>query len=407
MKFKRETIIKPDTQVFVTEEVQVFYRRTWCRLSMAAYDILRRNKKSIEETLCADYKLILNKAEQNKLITKSEYNHLKLSRNKYKVMHVSIVMLVDMIMDKGMENCQLFLDLLQTDEAIQKTFPKLKNILKNILEDGQYELKSQPTGLCLIINNKTFVDGNVRRGTDKDAERLGEVFSWLGFRVLMCTDQTKDQMERVLTCFASQRGLSQLQEFKVQEWTGSRFTDLLDVPLHGDAFICCLLSHGDKGVVSGVDGEHLRIKKITRTFMATPQSPLSAKPKVFLIQACQGGLVHPTVESIRPLNSDSTLQVAGSQSTSIPQEADFLVHSSTVQDCYANRDPMKGSVFIQSVCNQLEEGCHRKEEIEVILRRVNKEVAAKERVLIHGPVKQMPKMWHTLRKRLVLTHHRN
>ncbi|KAI4795421.1 hypothetical protein KUCAC02_031423 [Chaenocephalus aceratus] len=266
---------------------------------MAAYDILRRKKKSIEENFV----------------------------NRYKVIHVSVGMLVDMIMDKGMENCQLFLDLLQTDEAIQKTFPKLTNILENILEDGQYVLKSQPTGLCLIINNKHFSDGNVRRGTDKDAERLGEVFSWLGFRGadVYRPDQEPDGASAGMLCFSV------------------------------GAFLSCR-SHGDKGVVLGVDGEPLRIKKITRTFMATPQSPLSAKPKVFLIQACQGGL-----------------------------EADFLVHSSTVQDCYANRDPMKGSVFIQSVCNQLEEGCPRNEEIEVILRRVNKEVAAKERRLVLTP----------------------
>ncbi|KAK5896367.1 hypothetical protein CgunFtcFv8_009975 [Champsocephalus gunnari] len=184
-------------------------------------------------------------------------------------------------------------------------------------QDEPYELKSQPTGLCLIINNKTFVDGNVRRGTDKDAERLGKVFSWLGFRVLMCTDQTKDQMQRALTCFASQCDLSQLQEVKVQEWTGSRFTDLREAPRHGDAFICCLLSHGDKGVVSGVDRKPLPIEEITRTFRATPQSPLTGKPKVFLIQACQGGLVHPRVES-------DDLQADDSPSPFIPQGADFF-----------------------------------------------------------------------------------
>ncbi|KAK5896355.1 hypothetical protein CgunFtcFv8_009965 [Champsocephalus gunnari] len=387
---------------------------------MAAKDILRRNKTSFVTTLCADYKIILNKAYENTLITQREYNNLKSINRENDEGHV--VELVDKILNKGEETCQLFLALLQTDE-IQETSPELKEILEKGNrpsphpvqassvdntdhppqrgeEDEPYELKSQPTGLCLIINNETFVDGNVRRGTDKDAERLGKVFSWLGFRVLMCTDQTKDQMQRALTGFASQRGLSQLQEVKVQEWTGSGFTDLLEAPRHGDAFICCLLSHGDKGVVLGVDRKPLPIKDITRTFMATPQSPLTGKPKVFLIQACQGGLVHPRVES-------DDLQADDSPSPFIPQGADFLVHSSTVQDYKSMRDPTKGSWFIQSVCEQLEVGCERNEEIQVILRRVNKEVARKECVLKGGPKTQMPEIRHTQRKRLVLTPHLN
>ena len=75
------------------------------------------------------------------------------------------------------------------------------------------------------------------------AESLAEVFSWLGFRVLMCKDQTKDQMDRALKCFASQSDVSQLQEFDVKEWSDNRFTDLQEAPKHGDAFICCILSH--------------------------------------------------------------------------------------------------------------------------------------------------------------------
>ncbi|KAK1906840.1 Caspase-8 [Dissostichus eleginoides] len=403
---------------------------------MAAKDILRSNKTSIVETLCADYTLILNKADENKFMTSREYKNLK-SINKLDA-EGHVVALVDKIMDKGEETCQLFLNLLQTDEAIQDTYPELKNILKkgNCLlphpvqsssventdhqpqrreEDGQYELKSKPTGLCLIMNNEHFLL----------MAKIGEVLSWLGFRVLMCKDQTKDQMERALECFASPWGLSQLQEFKVKEWTGSGFTDLLEAPRHGDAFICCILSHGNMGVVLGVDRKPLPIKEITKTFMATPQSPLKAKPKVFLIQACQGGKIHPKVESddLPADDSPSTLQADDSHSTSIPQEADFFVHCSTVEDYKSMRHPTEGSWFIQSVCEQLEEGCQRNEEIEVILRRVNKEVAEKDAVLRCdsecdlkrglsscprcGETTQMPAIRHTLRKRLVLTPHRN
>ncbi|KAL3048707.1 hypothetical protein OYC64_007296 [Pagothenia borchgrevinki] len=147
--------------------------------------------------------------------------------------------------------------------------------------------------------------------------------------------------------------------------------------------------------------------------MATPQSPLTAKPKVFLIQACQGGQIHPKVllKGLQADSSRSTRQADDSDSTFIPQEADFLVHTATIEDYYSIRNTEVGSWFIQSVCNQLIKGCRRNEEIEVILRRVNKEVARKDSVLrcdpesgtSCGPTTQMPAIWHTLRKRLVLT----
>lgn len=179
------------------------------------------------------------------------------------------------------------------------------------------------------------------------------MFSWLGFRVLMCKDQTKDQMDRALKCFASQSNLAQLQEFNVTEWSGSGFTDLQEAPKHGDAFICCILSHGRKGEVLGIDLQPLSIKQIKRTFKATNQSTLTGKPKVFLIQACQGGQIQRGV--LEPcLQTDDD-----SHSPFIPEEADVLVAIATVEDHLSFRHMTNGSWFIQSVCQQLKEGCPR------------------------------------------------
>lgn len=248
-------------------------------------------------------------------------------------------------------------------------------------QDDQYELNSQPVGLCVIINNMNFMDGTRRTGTDKDArmlqirlvhrftslsfflpadtlfccspaESLAEVFSWLGFRVLMCEDQTKEQMDCVLNCFSSLSDVTQLQEFNVKEFSCSGFTDLHEAPKHGDAFVCCILSHGDKGVVYGVDSKPLSIKQITRTFRATDLSTLSGKPKVFLIQACQGRQTHRGV-----LLPD--LQADESHSLFIPEEADVLLAIATVEDYQAMRHTIDGSWFVQSVCQQLKEGCPR------------------------------------------------
>lgn len=184
------------------------------------------------------------------------------------------------------------------------------------------------------------------------AESLAEVFTWLGFRVLVCKDQTKEKMDQTLNWFASLSDLSQLQDFDVKEWSGGRFVDLQVDLKHGDAFICCILSHGVKSAVLGIDGEPLCIKKIVRTFKATSQSALICKPKVFLIQACQGNETHNAV-LLKGLQTDEC------QSLSIPEEADVLVATATVEDYVSYRHKIDGSWFIQSLCQQLKEGCQR------------------------------------------------
>ncbi|XP_071348722.1 caspase-8-like [Trachinotus anak] len=381
---------------------------------MSAKGTLRSNKTAIHTSLCGDYRLILNKVLEKGLITEREYNNLK-SINKEDV-EGHVVELVDKIMNKGEKSCQDFLNLLQTDEEIETTFPTLRNIQlndplplpvqacsadnKDVLPqeskkqkmEEQYQLNSQPVGLCVIINNDSFVDGTTRRGTDKDAESLAEVFSWLGFKVLMCKDQTKDQMDRALKGFASLSDQTQLQEFNVKEWSGTKFIDFQQDLKHGDAFVCCILSHGKQNVVLGTDREPLSIKQITRTFKATDQSALTGKPKLFLIQACQGGQIQHGV-----LSKD--LEADDSPSPFIPEEADVLVAIATVEDHAAFRHTVDGSWFVQSVCQQLKERCPRGEDITTILHRVNSEVSQKEA----GAAKQIPEVRFTLRKKLVLS----
>ncbi|KAF7653658.1 hypothetical protein LDENG_00079940 [Lucifuga dentata] len=330
---------------------------------MTATDTVRRNKTTILGALStehSDYKFILSKVHESRLITQREYNNLK-----------SIV---------------------ETNEEIKATFPRLRDIQwkdarrlstpiqcndadpfgpnasicspsntdvlppesKRQRKDEQYLLTSQPTGLCVIINNENFDDGTKRNGTNKDAESLAEVFSWLGFRVLMCKDQTNDQMNRALKFFAALQNFSLMQEFNIQEWSDGGFSDLQEVPQHGDAFICCILSHGEKSGVRGTDGKLLAIKEIMTTFNGSKCSNLISKPKVFFIQACQGRPGCPSQAqcgvAAPDLEADDSPQY-------IPVEADFLVAIATVEDYIAFRHKRDGSWFIQSVCQQLKEGC--------------------------------------------------
>uniref|UniRef100_A0A3B3V294 Caspase 20, apoptosis-related cysteine peptidase n=1 Tax=Poecilia latipinna TaxID=48699 RepID=A0A3B3V294_9TELE len=281
---------------------------------MAAKETMKRNKTKLIEVLCGDYRFILNKVQEKKLITSREYNNLKSINREDVEEHVEghVIELVDKIMNKGEKTCQNFLELLQTDD-VAETYPDLEHIKLHdvLLKPVQvYELNSQPVGLCLIINNENFPNRKVkeRRGTNKDAGILADVFSWLGFKVLMSAGSARR------------------------------------------CLLCCILSHGSLHKVCGVDSQPLAIKEIRRYFVATKQPALTGKPKVFLIQACQGDKIQRGVLQ-KDAEEDSL--------TSIPEEADFLVAVSTVEDHVSFRDKTNGSWFIQSVCEQLKLHCPR------------------------------------------------
>ncbi|XP_072296566.1 uncharacterized protein [Eucyclogobius newberryi] len=390
--------------------------------AMSAKATMRRHKTYIHRILSGDHKLVLNKVHQHSLITDREYNNLKGIYKEHVEGH--IVELVDTIMDKGEERCERFLSLLETDDEIKDTFPSLKTIqlscrrhlteaiqesfmdnkdddaprTKKTKMDEPYPVNSYPTGICLILNNMNFEDGAVRRGTDKDAESLAEVFNWLGFKVLMCEDLTKIEMSSTLQCFSTLSGISELQRFSLKEWTTVGFVDLQQTPKHGDVFVCCVLTHGNKGVVYGTDKSPLAIKDITRTFKATSISPLTAKPKVFFIQACQGaGNVQSGV-------IEADLETDGGPSVSVPEEADVLVAVATVEDYVSFRHKVNGSWFIQTLCQQLKEGCSRGVDIHSILQQVNSEVSQKEgKPDKPGEIKQMPAVHYTLTRKLMLS----
>ncbi|XP_033838532.1 caspase-8-like [Periophthalmus magnuspinnatus] len=390
---------------------------------MSAKAAMRRNKTSIHRILSGDHKFVLNKVYENKLITEREYHNLKGIFKENVEGHV--VELVDTIMEKGEDTCERFLRLLETDDEIKDTFPNLKTVqlssrrqptglihetclmdnkddeaprAKKTKMDESYPVTSYPTGLCLILNNMNFEDGSTRRGTDKDAESLAEVFNWLGFRVLMCEDQTMLAMSSTLKCFSTLGDISELQQFSLKEWTTVGFVNLQQTLEHGDVFICCILTHGNKGIVYGTDKQPLSIKDITRTFRATDSSPLTAKPKVFLIQACQG------VRNVQRGVIKRDLETDGESSVSVPEEADVLVAVATVEDYVSFRNTVNGSWFIQSLCQQLKEGCSRGDDIHSILQRVNSEVSQKEGNLDKpGQIKQMPEVHYTLTKKLILS----
>ena len=169
----------------------------------------------------------------------------------------------------------------------------------------------------------------------------------------MCKDQTASDIAQVTKLLAALKDLAGLQTFKLEEWSDGMFTPLSVLPQHGDAFVCCVLSHGEEKVVLGVDGKKRPISDITSAFNGEHCPALLGKPKVFFIQACQGhslqkGLAVDDIIFQRQMKEDYH-----------PIEADFLVSKATVGKHQALRHHISGGIFIQSLCEQLRKGCNR------------------------------------------------
>ncbi|XP_033087864.1 caspase-10 isoform X1 [Trachypithecus francoisi] len=237
-----------------------------------------------------------------------------------------------------------------------------------------YRMNRDHRGLCVIVNNHSFISLGDRRGTHKDAEILRGVFQWLGFTVHIYNDVTKVEMEEVL------------QKQKCN-------------PAHadGDCFVFCILTHGEYGAVYSSDEALIPIREITSHFTALQCPGLAEKPKLFFIQACQGEKIQPSksieADALNPEQAPTSLQ------DSIPVEADFLLGLATVPGYVSFRHVEEGSWYIQSLCDHLKVLVPRQEDILSILTAVNDDVS--RRVDKQGTKKQMPQPAFTLRKKLV------
>ncbi|XP_072473373.1 caspase-8 [Notamacropus eugenii] len=254
-------------------------------------------------------------------------------------------------------------------------------------QDKVYKMTSKPRGYCLIINNFDFQRArkekpehqNIRdrKGTDIDAEALKNTFKELHFETIHLQDRTAKQIRE------------DLQNFRDKTHKGQ------------DCFVCCLLSHGDRGTIYGIDGEEVAIRDLTSYFFSSNCPSLAGKPKVFFIQACQG----KTIQSGITVDTDSQQQGASLeidtflQSECIADEADFLIGMATVENYISYRHPKEGTWYIQSLCKNLKEKCPRGVPILDILTEVNSEVSQKMDQNNKG--KQMPQPKYTLRKKLV------
>ncbi|XP_074047757.1 caspase-8 isoform X2 [Macrotis lagotis] len=253
-------------------------------------------------------------------------------------------------------------------------------------QDNTYKMNSKPRGYCLIFNNFDFQQARKerlehqtlkdRKGTDVDAEALEKTFKELHFETVVFRDGTAKQIYKELNTFQQKSHEDR------------------------DCFVCCFLSHGDRGIIYGTDGQEVAIRDMTSLFTSSNCPSLAGKPKVFFIQACQGKAIQRGIT----LYTDSEQQRKLLEIDSwvprecIPNEADFLLGMATVDDFISYRHITEGTWYIQSLCKNLKERCPRGEHILDILTEVNSEVSQKMDLSNKG--KQMPQPRYTLTKKL-------
>uniref|UniRef100_A0A1I8HLS6 ANK_REP_REGION domain-containing protein n=1 Tax=Macrostomum lignano TaxID=282301 RepID=A0A1I8HLS6_9PLAT len=203
---------------------------------------------------------------------------------------------------------------------------------------GNFYPVTDPQGYCLIINISKYDTGShitfehtERQGSVLDVERVQKVFESLRFIVKIREDLTAEQVDNFLC------------EIKKSP----------DLAKHG-SFVCFLMAHGTHDCIYGRDGVPCEIRKLTDRFLTSVCSGLQGKPKVFFVQACRGSRRdrtdapnsrEETDEAPAPVLNDKVL----------PAESDFLVCFANTPGSAAFRNIEKGSVYVQTVCDFIED----------------------------------------------------
>ncbi|XP_066544406.1 caspase-8 [Amia ocellicauda] len=250
-----------------------------------------------------------------------------------------------------------------------------------------YEMKAEKIGYCLIINNYSFEDSRStnrstdqkpfkdREGTNRDAEKLVKVFEWLGFETERLDDCNRLKI------------LDTLKQYQEKDHSTA------------DCFVCCVLSHGQRGEIYGVDGRTVPIKDFTSPFSGIKCLTLREKPKIFFIQACQGDREQLGFSLETDGHSEGLSTDAYVPKNSIPNDSDFLLGMATVDDYVSFRDKLQGSWYIQTLCENLQLLVPRGEDLLSILTKVNMDVSKKSDKL--GMKKQIPQPAYSLRKKVI------
>ncbi|XP_054258396.1 caspase-1-like isoform X2 [Macrosteles quadrilineatus] len=208
-----------------------------------------------------------------------------------------------------------------------------------------YNMDHKHRGIAVILNHESFASHmnlKARAGTKVDKENLEKTLKKLGFDVHLYDDKKVQEIDEIIEKASS-----------------------VDHS-NNDCFLLACLSHGEQGILYASDAPY-KPEKLWNRFTADKCTSLAGKPKLFFIQACQGD----------KLDAGVTLkqtQVDSSPSYTIPAHADFIIAYSTIPGFYSWRNTMRGSWFMQALCEELNANGY-KEDLLTLLTTVNRKVA--------------------------------
>jgi caspase 7 len=196
--------------------------------------------------------------------------------------------------------------------------------------DAVYSLDFAIPGKVFIFNNRIFDDeSDYRGGSEKDVDRLCDLFERLNFEIECFIDKTADQIR------ARIRKISKVDYDNV------------------GCVLMFIMSHGTDGKIFGTDGEAVNLRDFVDPFKKV--SSLKDKPKMFFVNACRGNKMTPTHDHKKLVEMDAKEANEDLfKANKTPLDADFLFAYSTVADYYSIRDSEDGSWFIQILCDQIE-----------------------------------------------------
>lgn len=248
--------------------------------------------------------------------------------------------------------------------SVSERHLQVKRVTEPKVGPKYYKMSSQPRGFWLIINNFNFEGkpNHTRLGSDRDALRMSEVGTELGFDVRLHTDLTADLMFDTL-------------------WSTSRDHALAK----HDAIFILIMSHGESDNIRGTDWPTaLAIRDIRELFNREQCPLLSGKPKIFIFVTCRGSDMDgprnpkPDVCTDQPGSFKSPLERSLSSGPASPKNAmrlvdDTLTAYSTAPGFVSHRNPEEGTYYITALARVLmEHSCDM--DLQKMLRQVDKEM---------------------------------
>lgn len=148
-----------------------------------------------------------------------------------------------------------------------------------------------------------------------DANLLETTFTGFGYDVIHFRNLRAEQMEIVLS----------------PEYLTDHLQDKSKGLSIFASLAICILSHGDKGVVEGVDGVPISLNRLQYAFNDGNCPSLKGKPKIFIVLACQGANSQIITNQNQKIQLPLMISPEAIDTSSSPFK-DFLRLSSTIEE---------------------------------------------------------------------------